>query len=32
MTRCPYELDIPELLKKNYEDYKKILSGEVKVD
>ena len=32
MTRCPYELDIPELLKKNYEDYKKVLAGEVKVD
>jgi len=30
-TRCPYGLDIPELLKKNYEDYKKILSGEIKV-
>jgi predicted aldo/keto reductase-like oxidoreductase len=32
VSRCPYELDIPELLKKNYEDYKKILSGEIKVD
>ena len=30
-TRCPFELDIPNLLKKNYEDYKKILAGEVKV-
>ena len=30
--KCPYELNIPELLKKNYEDYKKILSGEVKLD
>ena len=28
-TKCPYELDTPELLKKNYEDYKKILAGEV---
>lgn len=30
-TKCPYNLDTPELLKKNYEDYKKILSGEVKI-
>ena len=30
-TKCPYELDTPELLKRNYEDYKKILSGEVSV-
>ena len=29
--KCPYELDTPALLKKNYEDYKKVLSGEVKV-
>ena len=26
-TRCPYELDIPTLLRKNLEDYKEILSG-----
>ena len=26
---CPYELDTPTLLKKNYEDYKAILSGKV---
>ena len=26
-TRCPYELDIPNLLRKNLEDYKNILSG-----
>ena len=26
-TRCPYELDIPELLKKNLKDYKEILAG-----
>ncbi len=26
---CPYELNTPELLKKNYEDYKAILAGEV---
>ena len=31
MKKCPYELNTPELLRKNYEDYKKILAGEVKV-
>lgn len=31
-TKCPYELDTPTLLEKNYEDYKKVLAGEVKVD
>lgn len=31
LSRCPYELNIPELLKKNYEDYQDILSGKVKV-
>lgn len=30
-SKCPYGLDTPELLKKNYEDYKKVLSGEVTV-
>ena len=30
MKKCPYELNTPELLKKNYEDYKKVLAGEVK--
>lgn len=29
--KCPYELDTPALLRKNYEDYKRILAGEVKV-
>lgn len=29
--RCPYGLDIPNLLRKNLEDYKKILAGEVTV-
>ncbi len=29
--RCPYELDIPKLLKKNLEDYKDILAGRVKI-
>lgn len=28
---CPYELDTPELLKRNYEDYKRVLAGEVSV-
>jgi len=31
MSHCPYELNTPELLAKNYEDYKKVLAGEVKV-
>ncbi|MDD3362062.1 MAG: aldo/keto reductase [Hespellia sp.] len=31
MTKCPYELHTPELLKKNYEDYKSVLKGEVNV-
>lgn len=31
MTRCPYELNIPPLLRKNLEDYKAILAGRVKV-
>lgn len=30
-SRCPYELDTPALLKANYEDYMKVLSGEVRV-
>lgn len=29
--KCPYELDTPTLLEKNYEDYKKVLAGEVEV-
>lgn len=28
-TRCPYELDIPNLLKKNLADYKDIMTGKV---
>ena len=28
--RCPYELDVPNLLRKNAEDYKLILAGKVK--
>ncbi len=30
-TRCPYELDIPKLLKENLEDYRNVLSGKVSV-
>jgi len=30
-SRCPYGLDTPELLKRNYEDYRRILAGEVSV-
>ena len=29
--RCPYELDIPALLRKNLEDYRNILSGQVEI-
>jgi predicted aldo/keto reductase-like oxidoreductase len=31
MTKCPYHLNIPQLLKKHYEDYQNILSGAVSV-
>ncbi len=31
VSKCPYELNTPELLNKNYEDYKKVLAGEVSV-
>ena len=30
-SRCPYELNTPELLQKNYEDYKNVLAGKTKV-
>ena len=30
-TRCPYELDTPNLLRKNLADYKAILAGEVTI-
>ena len=30
-TRCPYELDTPNLLRKNLADYKAILAGEVSI-
>ena len=29
--KCPYGLDTPALLKRNYEDYKRVLAGEVSV-
>lgn len=31
LPKCPYELNIPELLKKNIEDYKEVLAGNRKV-
>lgn len=30
-SKCPYELDTPELLRKNLADYKRVLAGEVTV-
>ncbi len=30
--KCPYGLDTPQLLKKNYEDYKNVLSGKTKIN
>ena len=30
-SKCPYGLDTPTLLQKNYEDYCRILRGEIKV-
>ena len=30
-AKCPYELNTPELLKKNYADYQKVLAGEIDV-
>ncbi|MBQ3902427.1 MAG: aldo/keto reductase [Lachnospiraceae bacterium] len=32
VSKCPYELDTPELLKKNYEDYQDILAGRVSIN
>ena len=29
--KCPYNLDTPTLLEKNYEDYKKVIAGEITV-
>lgn len=31
VKKCPYSLNTPELLKKNYEDYKNVLAGKVTV-
>ena len=31
-SKCPYDLDTPELLKLNYADYQRVLSGEVSVE
>lgn len=31
MSKCPYGLQTPQLLEKNYEDYKKVLSGAIEV-
>lgn len=30
-SKCPYELDTPALLARNYEDYKLVLSGDISV-
>lgn len=32
MTRCPYNLNIPELLRKNLADYKNVLAGKTKIN
>ena len=32
MSKCPYELNTPQLLEKNYEDYKRVLAGEESVE
>lgn len=29
--QCPYDLDTPTLLEENYKDYKKVVTGEIKV-
>lgn len=31
MSRCPYELPVPQLLRANLEDYRKVLSGDASV-
>ena len=30
-AKCPYSLDTPELLKRNYEDYKRVQAGEITI-
>ena len=32
VSRCPYGLDTPTVIRKNYEDYKQILAGEVSIE
>lgn len=32
VDNCPYELNIPELLKENYEDYQNVLSGKTIIE
>ncbi len=32
MSKCPYELNTPKLLQKNYEDYKNVLSGKTVIE
>lgn len=32
IDRCPYELDIPTLLKENYQDYINVLTGKTKIE
>ena len=31
VAKCPYELDIPNLLRKNLEDYQNVLAGKTRV-
>ena len=31
VSKCPYELDVPNLLRKNLEDYRNVLAGRTKV-
>ena len=31
VEKCPYELEIPRLLKENYEDYQNVLTGKTKI-
>ena len=31
IKKCPYELNIPKLLKENYEDYMNVLHGNVEI-
>lgn len=32
IKKCPYQLNIPKLLKENYKDYQNILSGKTKIE